>query len=244
MRCKYGGAPRNPKEETWGERCVRKAKEKSQQPEPIDRTQRGFGVFGRLKDKDGSKITVSESSLAFEGAHVRVYVGGSSGAMHLSVPMAQELIDALQLFIDTAESGGCTEPAPEKAAQVEPQACQEDGCSGWTQPATRKGTPWWRCVTCGKIFPFSEAELRQLMIVGTGYLPVEHRYPWEPARVIPMKQISGRDLLVAAGRRPPDAEREDACDKCEFAMNVSHAMPDGSVWCDTCYNENTEPTGG
>ena len=91
------------------------------------RNARGFRVFGTVRGRDGDEWTVSESSLAFKGAHVRVmtdapcmdFPGNSTGwhahktmfqhhlapSMHLSVDEAKRLIEALQTFVREAEAG-------------------------------------------------------------------------------------------------------------------------------------------
>lgn len=95
-------------------------------------TARGFRVYGTIASRDEARWRVQESSLAGEGAHVRIVCEGESckdftpntggwrdhvpapGDMHshpdphLSVEQAEQLIVALQAFVDEASdrSGG------------------------------------------------------------------------------------------------------------------------------------------
>jgi hypothetical protein len=96
---------------------------------------RGFGVYGMTETRNGDRVTVSESSLALEGAHVRIYAGresifvdapainraavppSASVCLHLSVAQAKVLHDALGRWIADAEDGLLTEPATREAEE-------------------------------------------------------------------------------------------------------------------------------
>lgn len=94
---------------------------------PELRSERGFGIYAEeIKTRHEETLSVRESSLAFEGAHVRIYVNGHVHQMiadgfdgktpalicaHMNVAQTKELIAALQEFIDEAEAGELTEPA-------------------------------------------------------------------------------------------------------------------------------------
>lgn len=72
-----------------------------------ERTERGFRVFHKSDD-----LSVVESSLAFEGTHVRIYGGrgGSNDHVHLSYEQAGSVIAALKTFCDEAEQNLLCEP--------------------------------------------------------------------------------------------------------------------------------------
>lgn len=97
-----------------------------------ERTGRGFRIFGRFKDVNGDEYRVQESSLAGEGAHVRItnetgccvdFPGNNTGwhphrasreqhqypEPHLSVKQAETLVHALQTFILEARTNKLTE---------------------------------------------------------------------------------------------------------------------------------------
>ena len=79
------------------------------------RTERGFRDFDEWRGSRG-EITVRESSLAYEGAHVRIYqdelgIGESNNCIHLSVADAKRIIAALSAFVEEAEAGELCEPA-------------------------------------------------------------------------------------------------------------------------------------
>lgn len=81
-----------------------------------ERTQRGFRVFGRVKDSKGETWRVQESSAAFEGAHAWLFWDSGKDARdvirpHLSVSQAKELVALLGMFIQEAERGALMEPA-------------------------------------------------------------------------------------------------------------------------------------
>jgi hypothetical protein len=78
-------------------------------PEDGARTSRGFRTFARFMGRDGN-VVVRESSLAFEGAHVRVH-GETNESVHLSVAGVKELVTALTAFITDAEAGKLMEEA-------------------------------------------------------------------------------------------------------------------------------------
>lgn len=75
------------------------------------RTERGFRLFAEAKG-----VNVIESSLALEGAHVRVYGGrdiaieGHEGHVHLNVEQAEVVVRGLTAFITEARAGELTEP--------------------------------------------------------------------------------------------------------------------------------------
>ncbi len=84
-------------------------------------TERGFGVYAEFPDKNGT-VLVQESSIAFEGAHVRVFHAPDPKlypnipedhvcGLHLSVSQASILAHALKNFIADAKDGILTEPA-------------------------------------------------------------------------------------------------------------------------------------
>ena len=81
----------------------------------LTKTNRGFLNLAAGTDREGREWKVLESSLACEGAHVRLYIeaAASVGAdhLHLSVAQARAMRDALATFIDAAESDLLTEPA-------------------------------------------------------------------------------------------------------------------------------------
>lgn len=76
-------------------------------------TPRGFRIF---VNDDDAPITVLESSLAFEGPHVRVSGGrridneGGRGKLHLSLDQAKLAHEGLGRFIAEAEGKLLTEP--------------------------------------------------------------------------------------------------------------------------------------
>lgn len=84
-------------------------------------TPRGFQIFGRVPCASGGTVRVQESSMAFEGAHVWLFLDGeeckehlgkhSRPAPHLDVAQAKQLIAALSDFVVAAEQGALMEPA-------------------------------------------------------------------------------------------------------------------------------------
>lgn len=84
-------------------------------------TERGFAIYGRVAERAGGTIRVQESSMAFEGAHVWLFIDGLECCEHLgkhqrpapqlSVAQAKELIAALQAFVEDANAGALMEPA-------------------------------------------------------------------------------------------------------------------------------------
>lgn len=84
-------------------------------------TQRGFRVFGHIQYRNGGAIRVQESSLAFAGAHIWLYIEGDEckehmgqhlmPTPHMSVKQTKELINALQSFVDEAEADELAEPS-------------------------------------------------------------------------------------------------------------------------------------
>ena len=98
---------------------------------PPARTARGFRIFGVMKDYDGQTWTVTESSLAFEGAHCRIntselcadFPGDNTGwhkhdaprerhmppMPHLSVEQAEHLAKLLMQFVAEARASELSE---------------------------------------------------------------------------------------------------------------------------------------
>lgn len=84
------------------------------------KTERGFGIYGRIQSREGS-VRVQESSAAFTGAHVWLFHDDAPCREHcgehfrphphLNVAQAKELIAALQAFVNDAEGGRLIEPA-------------------------------------------------------------------------------------------------------------------------------------
>jgi hypothetical protein len=57
-------------------------------------------------------VRVVESSLAYRGAHVRIYQGiGEPQCVHMSVKQAKAAVAALQAWIADAEEDALIEPA-------------------------------------------------------------------------------------------------------------------------------------
>lgn len=86
----------------------------------LPRTSRGWLDMLQMQDRHGVEVVVRESSLACEGAHVRVCLsatetsqrhGMAPDALHLNVEQAEKLRDALTAFIEAARDGWLTEPA-------------------------------------------------------------------------------------------------------------------------------------
>jgi hypothetical protein len=87
----------------------------------IRKTGRGFNVYGEIAEHNGGTLCVQESSIAFEGAHVWLFHHGVECSEHqgehhrpspqLSVPQAEELIAALQAFVNDARADVLMEPA-------------------------------------------------------------------------------------------------------------------------------------
>jgi len=85
----------------------------------LDRTERGFAIFARIPTRNGGTLRVQESSLAYQGAHIWLFLDGEECVdhlgqhvkpdPHLSVAQAKALLDALDAFIAAAESGDLTE---------------------------------------------------------------------------------------------------------------------------------------
>lgn len=73
-------------------------------------TERGFRLY--LYEPDGgcqgAAVTVVESSLAFEGAHVRIYHGDDH--VHLHVDVAESVALSLLEFVAEARATALTEP--------------------------------------------------------------------------------------------------------------------------------------
>lgn len=78
----------------------------------VEKTSRGFGVYGEIPSRPGT-LRVQESSLAFQGAHVWLFLDGAppDAAPQLSVEGAKLLVAALSNFIRDAEGELLTEPA-------------------------------------------------------------------------------------------------------------------------------------
>lgn len=72
---------------------------------------RGFTGYGDpIPTRHGERVRVQESSIAFEGAHVWVFIDPASDGVLLNVESARRLRDGLAAFIDDAEAGRLTEP--------------------------------------------------------------------------------------------------------------------------------------
>ena len=85
-------------------------------------TERGFRIFAKSPERDGSVVWVQESSLACEGPHVRILTKGVECSdhpagyhhkpePHLSYEQTKLLIDALQALVDEADAGDLAEPS-------------------------------------------------------------------------------------------------------------------------------------
>jgi hypothetical protein len=82
-------------------------------------TNRGFRVFGHIPYRHGGAVRVQESSLAFEGPHVWLFIEGDKCKEHMGEHMmptpqmnleqVKQLISALQDFVNEAESENLTE---------------------------------------------------------------------------------------------------------------------------------------
>jgi hypothetical protein len=73
--------------------------------EDFEKTNRGFMIFGRLKDINGSDVRVQESSLADDYC---CFVFTSNKHMenfgpHINVAQAKKLVEALNDFIESKE---------------------------------------------------------------------------------------------------------------------------------------------
>jgi hypothetical protein len=68
-------------------------------------------VFSReIEDSDTKDcVRVQESSVAYEGAHVRVFPGAGTEALHLNVANAEKLANSLLEFVRMARAGELTE---------------------------------------------------------------------------------------------------------------------------------------
>lgn len=76
-------------------------------------TERGFRVFARNDD-----VRVIESSIAFQGPHVRIFGGREAdGHVQLTLEQASIAMQGLRVFLAEAEAGKLTEPAPEGSAR-------------------------------------------------------------------------------------------------------------------------------
>jgi hypothetical protein len=86
-----------------------------------EKTSRGFRIFARVPTHEGGSVRVQESSLAFEGAHVWLFLDGQDCTdhlgrhqkpnPHLNVAQARQLALALNEFCDSAEQGELMENA-------------------------------------------------------------------------------------------------------------------------------------
>lgn len=86
---------------------------------------RGFRSYADIPTRDDDTITVQESSLAGEGAHVHIFSGRASmfsarphsipddarSSLHLNVRQALQLTSALLRWADDAMAGRLIEPA-------------------------------------------------------------------------------------------------------------------------------------
>lgn len=86
---------------------------------PTENTERGFRIYARIECRDGVTLRVQESSLAFEGAHLWLFVDGecvdhhgshTRPVPHLNVAQAKELITAISQWVHDAEAGVLVEP--------------------------------------------------------------------------------------------------------------------------------------
>lgn len=87
----------------------------------LEKTSRGFNIYGRIPTQRGGSVRVQESSMAGEGAHVWLFLDGEQCVdhlghhqkpdPHLNVEQAKALRDALDTFVRAAESDELTEPA-------------------------------------------------------------------------------------------------------------------------------------
>lgn len=83
--------------------------ERNEQPEPT-LVERALGCTPRPQ-----RLSVVESSIAGEGAYVRIYGGrAADDHVHLSYAQAKAVRDALDQFLIEAEHGMLTEDVPEK----------------------------------------------------------------------------------------------------------------------------------
>lgn len=81
-----------------------------------------FNIYGRVPTHAGGSVRVQDSSLAFEGPHVWLFLDGEQCVEHLgqhmkpdpqlNVEQAKQLRDALNAFIAAAEGDELTEPKP------------------------------------------------------------------------------------------------------------------------------------
>lgn len=71
----------------------------------FERTQRGFAIYGRTRDRVGTEVRIQQSSLATEPA-IWVFSdrqpSSESSALHLTVKQATALRDALTAAIEDA----------------------------------------------------------------------------------------------------------------------------------------------
>lgn len=78
------------------------------------RNERGFRIFLQPTPQRYGDVKVTESSMAYAGAHCWIFQAGEgreSQGVHVDVPCARLLRDALTTFIEEAERGELTEPA-------------------------------------------------------------------------------------------------------------------------------------
>ena len=86
----------------------------------VERTERGFGMYGEFASLWHGTVQVYESSVAFRGACVWVradvaYGDKDAPVLHLSYADAKALRDKLNVFIAAADAGETCEPPPEGA---------------------------------------------------------------------------------------------------------------------------------
>lgn len=96
------------------------------------KTDRGFTVFGEIQSKNGNRLVVQESSMAFEGAHAWLYYDSLKGkpGEQFSVDGAKELVAALTAFIEMAEADQLTEPAVWTKEAALRRGYSDDGLEG------------------------------------------------------------------------------------------------------------------
>ena len=89
-------------------------------PLTFEKTERGFSIYGRLKDSKGTVVRLQESSAAFEAcAWVFCEDNENFGnpSPHLTKANAADLIKILQAFIDDPTIDDRTCCTPEKIAR-------------------------------------------------------------------------------------------------------------------------------
>lgn len=121
-----------------------------------EKTERGFGIYGRIPTRNGGTLRVQQSSLAFEGAHVWLFLDGEKcvdhrptgthlvPAPHLSVAQAEQVIAALSEFVRQARANELNEPAecPDDPEPPEPRGMAQPGrCAACVAGMVERGEP-------------------------------------------------------------------------------------------------------